>query len=1038
MKKVVNSVLASALALTVAPVVVGAEEATTPSVDPTIDKTVKRLNALELVQGRGNGDFAVEAPITRAEFATLVVRARGLASGVPLAQYQSRFADVKSTDWFSGWVNVAAGQELVKGYENKTFRPNNNVTYAEAVAMIIRALGYDVPGSVKGAWPNNYIAKAAELGISKGVKVDPNKPATRGDIFLMLDNSLNIGLMKQIEYGTDIRYEIYDGKNGLPKQTLLNQYLNVDVYDMDWANDDNHTSDDLPFVSNVPVIGLGTLKPNEVNFDGKGSPLKGKYKVADGINPNDFGGQHVQVWVKDGREDVIVWMEGSEDEEVVNAKLDTFYYKGNTVKPALDLGELDSDEIKNFEVKLDNGKKYKFADDFKITFNFKRFDDNWQDAFEAIVINDVDIDSFSVKAVLDDEGKISYLSVVDDRSADLNTSYKFGSEVIEKVDTDKQKIYTLKGDDVDLKGKEEGTDFLVIRNGQPAKFADLKPMDVYSIYYADGNKDKKVIVANSDVVEGKVDSVQYKNDKDFYIKIGDKTYRLRKATYSEDNNKTIEDTPVDKIKNLDGVDVKLYLDPSGRVRHIETATSVKERRLQAIVTKDVFYDEAKDEYSFTVMNEKGTKVNLTVTDADDFKDADGNKLTHSQILSEIQVSKNKPTVVTYELDSTGDVKEVKLVDTDNLIHVDKDKWDDVADEDDNLVKVGGEQYEVTDSTVVFNLTGNIEKTGNRDELKDAGTSKFSRIADEDYEVFFSVDSDNEVDYIYVIDGKKSLASDGSYGLVYNFETKGGDDYITILDQEGKQQTYKLDGSNKFQEYDFIYYELNSDNELVVDDSYKIVDGNDEDADYQEPTVKILKDNIENANLHLLTVARADEINGSKVTYEDAKGDKHTYVLNKSVVYYDIVNKEIKSGIDEGDYVVLIDTDDDGSAVDYVLFVASEDTVDDYDYDMTDFLKQGEGAVTPPPAGDDDLINDDSVVGKAVEFLGGTSVYKVEGDLNSDFKDAEVTVTIGDETFDAAVDADGHFTVTKTLEKGITSFEVTATKGDQSETFEGTF
>lgn len=219
-----------------------------------MEKTVKRLEALGLVAGYGNGEYGVDKTITRAEFATLIVRARGLEQGAKLAQFNTTYTDVKSTDWFAGFVNVASGEEIVKGFPDKSFKPQNQVTYAEAVTMIVRALGYEP--AVRGVWPNSMISKASELNIAKSITT-PNNAATRGDIFKMLDNALRVDLMEQVEFGTDVRYEVTN-------KTLLTKYLKVTVVDMDWAHEKDHDSDDLPLVTNVPAIGLGKLKANEI------------------------------------------------------------------------------------------------------------------------------------------------------------------------------------------------------------------------------------------------------------------------------------------------------------------------------------------------------------------------------------------------------------------------------------------------------------------------------------------------------------------------------------------------------------------------------------------------------------------------------------------------------------------------------------------------------------------------------------------------------------------------------------------------------
>ncbi|WP_201030164.1 hypothetical protein, partial [Salmonella enterica] len=109
--------------------------------------------------------------------------------------------------------------------------------------------------------------------------------------------------------------------------------MKVKVRDMEWAKDEKNGAQDLPIVTNVPVIGLGTLKANEVSLNGKNAGLgSSTYKVADGINPNEFDGQHVQVWIKDDKENTIVWMEGSEDEEVIMDRLGTFYFNDREIK----------------------------------------------------------------------------------------------------------------------------------------------------------------------------------------------------------------------------------------------------------------------------------------------------------------------------------------------------------------------------------------------------------------------------------------------------------------------------------------------------------------------------------------------------------------------------------------------------------------------------------------------------------------------------------------------------------------------------------
>ena len=52
-------------------------------------------------------------------------------------------------------------QGLIKGYPDGTFKPANQVSYAEAITMLVRALGYK-DEFLSGQWPANYLAKAGE------------------------------------------------------------------------------------------------------------------------------------------------------------------------------------------------------------------------------------------------------------------------------------------------------------------------------------------------------------------------------------------------------------------------------------------------------------------------------------------------------------------------------------------------------------------------------------------------------------------------------------------------------------------------------------------------------------------------------------------------------------------------------------------------------------------------------------------------------------------------------------------------------------
>lgn len=1003
MKKVVNSVLASALALSVAPMAFAAEDATTtaaPKMDAAMEKTVKRLEALGLVAGYGNGEYGVDKTITRAEFATLIVRARGLEQGAKLAQFNTTYTDVRSTDWFAGFVNVASGEEIVKGFPDKTFKPQNQVTYAEAVTMIVRALGYG-PAVNSSGWPNNMISKASELNIAKSITT-PNNAATRGDIFKMLDNALRVDLMEQVEFGTDIRYEVTD-------KTLLTKYLKVNVVDMEWAHKKDRDSEDLPLVTNVPAIGLGKLKANEVTLNGKDAGLGNTtYKVADGINPNDFDGQRVQVWIKEDRENVIVWMEGSEDQEVVLDRLSDFILKGKSISDGKDLS---TSSLSDLKIELDaSGKTYRVNKNTKITYNFTRYNDPVDALKDIIAAND----SFGVKVVLDDNNEISYMHVIDDTQMDQTSKAKYGSEVIGKIDVEKKKITNLDtGKYNKLEDKEEGKDFLVFLDGKPAKLSDLKEGDVYSVYYADGDDDKLLVFANRQVVEGKVDKVVTRSSTDVRLTVGDKTYRIYKgATYSDNGNKDVkklDDSNWDLITNLDSETVKLVLDASGRVRHVETKDPIDDRKQKAIITKGVVYNSSKDTYDFTVMTQKGKSKAISLEKKDIYdefgKSYNKNDKDADELEGILQPSKDDSIVLLeVSFDSKGEVDKVKITGS-KLIASSGTAWDKLADEKDDVVG----DYEVTDKTAIFKMTGKLDDSGKRAELKNAGIAKFKDVADEsDLKVYYSIDEEkDEVEAIFVVEGE-GFEGDTIYGVVQDYNTSNKQDTVKVLTKDKDSgnvvsKEFKLnDDREDMQDAgivrgDFIAFQLNSDDEVIVEDVVEVVN-NKALSNKDDKTVKLLKQSQwSEANIEKMTVARVDKVDGNTITYEfkdeDGKDRVQKLYTKASTAFIDTYDDMAgEDGVEEGDYIVLMDSKDiDGDRYDYVLIVGSEDWADKNDISndaIKKFLAQGLGGYDPgTPEGWNALPS--TVTGKFVPIAGGMNGYQVVATLESGVKATDI-------------------------------------------------
>ena len=140
--------------------------------DTDYEKAINTLAALKVIDGYDDGTFKPEKTITRAEMAKLMVQLLGY--GDLVAGSKSNFSDTQG-HWADAWIALAAGKGMVIGTGDGKFTPDRTVTYDEVLTMIVRGLGYtDDCNEIKGTWPSNFKVKAAELGITKNVKLWTN------------------------------------------------------------------------------------------------------------------------------------------------------------------------------------------------------------------------------------------------------------------------------------------------------------------------------------------------------------------------------------------------------------------------------------------------------------------------------------------------------------------------------------------------------------------------------------------------------------------------------------------------------------------------------------------------------------------------------------------------------------------------------------------------------------------------------------------------------------------------------------------------
>lgn len=140
-----------------------------------------------------------QANITRAEVATIFFRLLTDEARDQFWSTSNNFSDVAPDAWYNNAVSTMVNAGIIQGYEDGTFRPNNNITRAEFAAIASRFMssGYDVEEDlftdIANHWARQNINDAAMTkwinGYPDGTFL-PDKAITRAEAVTLVNNVL--------------------------------------------------------------------------------------------------------------------------------------------------------------------------------------------------------------------------------------------------------------------------------------------------------------------------------------------------------------------------------------------------------------------------------------------------------------------------------------------------------------------------------------------------------------------------------------------------------------------------------------------------------------------------------------------------------------------------------------------------------------------------------------------------------------------------------------------------------------------------------
>ena len=615
------------------------------------EESVELLNALNIMVGDDTGEFRLDEPIKRSEVAKIATAIAGLTDVAESTKAQANFPDVSASHWANGYINVSQAQGYVIGDDMGKFRPDDNITYAEAVTIMMRVLGYEPAAKSNGGFPTGYLVTAGSAGLFKGgVSAPTNSTATRGLVAQLAFNALTINLMEKTGYGAFENYEVVD-------KTLLLNKLNVEKL-----------SGQVVATGETTLNGASSLKDNQVQIK-----VDGNVKI---YTTSHDASQHIA-------RNVIFYVQ-----EMANGENEIILISDNKNKN--EEIEIKADHIDKITSTSVSYWKDKENDKKTTTATIK---ENPTVFYNGVV---VDIDITELEAL--ESGKITLLDTTSDEIYEYVFVTEYRNIIVDEVSltgnriTDKYNLLTLT-----LDPEDKDLTFAIYKDGKKVELKDIKEWDVLSVAANDHVISEATVIkvyVSNEKVTGKIMELE-----DDMFRIGDKLYEVA-ANYVEANQ------PELKL----GDEGTFYLDIEGKIAAVDTQTKAGSN--YAYLVKAATEGSFNTTVQFEIFNKEGETV--IIDGASKIKVNSTTGLKGDAVINAIKEANEGEIaqLITYDTNSNGEISYINtaavnqtsgtsLKNTFSLDYVSENAKYNAASK-----KLGG--FNVNSSTLVFEIPADAE------------------------------------------------------------------------------------------------------------------------------------------------------------------------------------------------------------------------------------------------------------------------------------------------------------------------------------------
>ena len=160
-------------------------DAVNPSYEAIYDLKKKRI-----IEGYEDGSFKPDNLVARVEALKLILRSANSNLNTNL---EKKYSDIIDDSWYTKYIATAQSMQIVEGYPDGTFKPENQVSRAEFYKMLLKTFNIEIDPVISEnpyndtenlQWYAPYAQKVKQLNLidSQDNYFYPEKPMTRAEI----------------------------------------------------------------------------------------------------------------------------------------------------------------------------------------------------------------------------------------------------------------------------------------------------------------------------------------------------------------------------------------------------------------------------------------------------------------------------------------------------------------------------------------------------------------------------------------------------------------------------------------------------------------------------------------------------------------------------------------------------------------------------------------------------------------------------------------------------------------------------------------